>query len=190
MYVQSTVQGDKRNQNWKLLHCQLILPFILCCRLKHYRIKILEINIYSASLAKYIFNSQQMHSYYTNFSLFLLLAVVYACLLSRVILFWGCFSLQVVQLLQLCNTQFCTEPGSVVSLEVLHSQWWWFPFHQHKLSKCTIAAFFCAIRNLFWTKVLVCRGYVLSWACLELWTCETLTSFRCRGLNCDRSTVL
>lgn len=111
MYVQDTVGGDKPNQDWELLRCQLIPPLILfclsLCRLRHHWIKISEINISLASLDKLILNLELKHSYYTNFSLFLFHAVVCACLLNSMIFVWGVFLfLQLVQPLQLCNTSF------------------------------------------------------------------------------------
>lgn len=121
MYVQDNVGGDKPNQDWELLHCQLILPLILfclsLCRLRHHWIKILEISISLASLEKLILNLELKHSYYTNFSLFLFHAVVCACLLNSMIFVLGVFLfLQLVQLLQLCNTSFaCSQNLALVS---------------------------------------------------------------------------
>lgn len=113
MYVQDTVGGDKPNQEWKLLQCQLILPLILfypsLCSLRHHWVKILEINVSLASTEKLTLNLQLKNSYYMNFSLFLFHTVVCACSLNSVIFISGYFLFfELGQLLQLWNTSFAT----------------------------------------------------------------------------------
>lgn len=173
MYVQDIVGGDKPNQDWKLLHCQLILPLILfcvsLCRPRHHWIKITEINISLASLEKLILNVQLKHSYYTYFSLFLFHTVVYACLLNSMIFVLRVFLfLQFMQLLQLCNTSFAYNQNPALFSKCFTLSGGDFLSTSPNSFKCTIATF-CVQSETFsiwkclWAEVMFYPGLV--WSC-------------------------